>query len=82
MARDAMVTGAMIVAFAILMTAHLVLVVALAGQRPRWKAAVALAVPPLAPFWGLRARAASMKVCSTIWVGSAVAYAALRWAGA
>lgn len=37
---------------ALLVTAHVALVAALAVRRPRWRAAVALVVPPLAVVWG------------------------------
>jgi hypothetical protein len=32
--------------------AHATLLVSLVTRKPRYRAAVALAVPPLAPFWG------------------------------
>jgi hypothetical protein len=72
----------MVVAFAILTTAHVALVAALAAREPRWRAAVALAVPPLAPFWGMRAHVAHVKVWAAVWVVSALAYVAVRWAAA
>ena len=74
MSRDELVAGALVLAFAVLVTAHVALVVGLAARAPRWRALVALAVPPLAPYWGwspLRRR-------SVLWVASAVAYGVLR----
>jgi len=39
-------------ALALLVTAHVALVASLARRAPRWRAAVALVVPPLAVVWG------------------------------
>jgi hypothetical protein len=39
-------------AFAAFVAAHLALLVGLARRQPRWRALAALAVPPLAPWWG------------------------------
>jgi hypothetical protein len=41
--------GAVLVAFS---AAHLTLAAGLARRGPWWRAALALAVPPLAPWWG------------------------------
>ena len=74
MSRDEIVAGLLVLAFAAVVTAHVTLVVGLAGRPPRWRALVALVVPPLGPYWGwdgLRRR-------SVLWVVSAAAYAALR----
>jgi hypothetical protein len=74
MSRDELVAGALVLAFAVVVTAHVTLVVGLAGRAPRWRALVALVVPPLAPYWGwdgLRRR-------SVLWMVGAVLYAALR----
>jgi hypothetical protein len=74
MSRDELVAGALLLAFALVVTAHVTLVVGLAARRPRWRALVALVVPPLAPWWGwsvLRRR-------SVLWLASAAAYGLLR----
>jgi hypothetical protein len=60
------------VAFGALITAHLVLVAGLATRRPRWRALLALCVPPLAPYWGLEARRYAW---SGVWILAAVVYA-------
>jgi hypothetical protein len=60
------------------MTTHIALVTVLANREPRWRAAVALMMPPLAPFWGLREGVPRMKFAAQIWVASAAIYAALR----
>lgn len=53
-------------AFAGWVTLHVALIVALAIRRPRWHAAVALLIPPLAPYFafvaGMRWRAAGWLV--------------------
>jgi hypothetical protein len=74
MSRDELVAGALLLAFALVVTAHVTLIAGLAARPPRWRALVALVVPPLAPWWGwsvLRRR-------SLLWVVSAVAYGVLR----
>lgn len=72
MTRDALVLGALVGAFAALSTAHVTLAIGLAGQTPRWRALVALVVPPLAPFWGW---AAGMRARASLWVAAVVVYA-------
>ncbi|HTQ08401.1 MAG TPA: hypothetical protein VMI54_31315 [Polyangiaceae bacterium] len=56
----------------LLVTAHLAIAVGLLGQSPRWRAFVALLVPPLAVVWGLRA---GMTIWCRVWLGAAAAYA-------
>lgn len=73
MTRDEIVAGLLVTAFAVFVTAHVALVFGLARTPPRWRAAVALVVPPLAPYWGwqrLRRRA-------IVWVAAALAYTVL-----
>ena len=60
-------------AFGLLVTAHVVLVAKLATQEPRWRALLALCLPPLAPYFGLEAR---RYVWSGLWIGAALVYAA------
>ncbi len=53
--RDAVVFGMMVLGFATFVTAHLVLLVVLTiGDKPRWRGAVALLLPPLAQIWAWR----------------------------
>jgi hypothetical protein len=75
MSRDEAVSVALVVAFASWVTAHVSLSAGLAAQPPRWRALVALVLPPLAPVWG-RGR---MRVRVSIWVASAVLYLGLLW---
>jgi hypothetical protein len=74
MSRDELVAGLLVLVFAVVVTAHGTLVVSLARSRPRWRALVALVVPPLAPYWGW----GSMRRRSIVWIAGAAAYAVLR----
>jgi hypothetical protein len=74
--RDEIVVAALVIAFATLVTAHVMLVVGLFARRPLWRAPVALVVAPLAPYWGYEQ---GMKRRAVAWVAAAVAYAVLRW---
>jgi hypothetical protein len=76
--RDTVILVVLVVAFATLLTVHVLLALGLARRPPRWRALVALVVAPLAPWWGWRE---GMRVRGVLWVASAVAYAvALRFA--
>jgi hypothetical protein len=76
MTRDEAVVIALVVAFAALVTAHVLLVAELVRYRPRWRAFVALALPPLAPYWGIKER---QRVLPALWIVSAVGYLAARF---
>jgi hypothetical protein len=76
MSHDEAVAALLVVSFAVLVTAHVTLLAGLAARRPRWRALFALALPPLTPLWGWRAR---MNVRTAAWVLGAVAYAVTRW---
>jgi hypothetical protein len=76
MSRDEVVSAALVLAFASLVTAHVALVAGLAARPPRWRAVVALVVAPLAPWWG---RTEGMHRRAVAWVGSAVGYVVVRW---
>ncbi|MGO9836265.1 MAG: hypothetical protein ACLP1X_18850 [Polyangiaceae bacterium] len=75
MAGDEILTLALVLAFALLVTAHVALVAGLAGYVPRWRALVALIAAPLAPYWGFKVR---MHGRAVLWVASAAAYGVLR----
>jgi hypothetical protein len=76
MSRDEIVSVALVLAFASWVTAHVALVAGLAVRRPRWRAVAALAIVPLAPWWG---RTEGMHRRTVAWVVGALAYALLRW---
>jgi len=67
--------AAVVLAFAFLVTAHVAIAVGLLGRAPRWRAPVALAVPPLAPYWAWRER---MRVRAGLWAAGLVVYVAAR----
>jgi hypothetical protein len=73
--RDEVVAGGLVIAFATLVTAHVMLVAAVAAPR-RWHALAALVVAPLAPYWGWRR---GMRARAALWALAALAYGALRW---
>ena len=52
--KDAILVGGLILAFATMATIHVAIVLGLAVRDPRWRAIVALVVPPLAPYWALQ----------------------------
>jgi hypothetical protein len=70
---DAVTLGALVLAFALLLTVHIATVFGLATRTPRWRAAVALVVPPLAPYWAL---SLGMRVRGVLWIGALVLYGA------
>ncbi len=73
MTRDELLLCVLVVAFATLVMAHVMIAIGLAVRRQRrWRAAAVLVVPPLAPWWGFREK---MWIRSALWVLAAVAYA-------
>jgi hypothetical protein len=72
---DALLFGAMVLAFALGVTAHIAIVVGLASRSPRWRALAALLVAPLAPYWAFRER---MSLRGGIWIFSVLAYGVAR----
>jgi hypothetical protein len=73
MTRDAALLAVLVLAFAALATLHVALAVGLLARRPRWHGALALVLPPLAPYWGARQ---GMRARAIAWVVLAVVYAA------
>jgi hypothetical protein len=59
-------------ALLVFVTAHVALVVGLARRDVWWRAALALAVPPLAPWWGHRA---GLRVATIAWCAALALYA-------
>jgi hypothetical protein len=62
-------------ALGLLVTAHVALVAGLFWVTPRWRALLALLVPPLAPYFGWQAR---RYVWSGVWLLAGIAYIASR----
>jgi hypothetical protein len=77
--RDAVVLAVLVAAFATLVTVHVTLALGLGRRSPRWRGAVALVVPPLAPWWGWRA---GMRARAAIWLVAAPLYAVSLWLAA
>jgi hypothetical protein len=67
--------GTVVLAFALLVTAHLAIVVGLVAKTPRWRALVALVFPPMAPYWAWREH---MRVRAGIWAAGLVLYVVAR----
>ena len=70
-----------VLAFAALVTVHVLGSAWLATKSPRWNAALALLIPPFFPYFALRRRAFGWSIA---WAISAATYAAalviaLRW---
>jgi hypothetical protein len=76
--RDIVVTLGLILAFAGLVTAHVAIAVGLLGRAHRWRAPLALMIPPLAPYFAFGAR---MWVRAAVWTACLVAYGVTRWLG-
>jgi hypothetical protein len=75
MTRDEFVASALVVAFAALVTMHVVVVAGLATRPPRWRALVALVAAPLAPYWAYKE---TMRGRAVVWIAAALAYVVLR----
>ncbi len=75
---DTVIVVVAVVTFAVLITAHVTLVIGLALREPRWRAAVAFVVPPLAPYWGFRE---NMRGRAIVWGAAFVVYVLARAIG-
>ena len=76
--KDYLVLAALVVTFATFVTVHMTLVGRLIWYvRPRWRSALALALPPLAPIWGYQQ---GWRRSATLWVASVVGYVVARMA--
>jgi hypothetical protein len=69
--RDLVVFIATVIAFATLVTAHVLIAIGLLGLPRRWRAPAALIVVPLAPWWAWREK---MRVRGLLWTLAALAY--------
>jgi hypothetical protein len=59
-------------ALAVFVTAHVAIVLGLVTKPPRWRAPLALVLPPLAFLWGKQAK---MTALCRVWLGALLAYA-------
>jgi hypothetical protein len=74
---DIAIVATLIGAFGLLVTVHVALSAALLTRRPRWRALLALLVPPLAPYWGYKE---GWRKGALIWVAAFCLYAVARMA--
>lgn len=67
-------TVVLVAALVALVVAHAALVVGLARLRPHvwWRTALAILLPPLAPYWGFRH---GLRVRTFAWLGAITIYA-------
>jgi hypothetical protein len=74
--KDYIVLAALLLSFATLVTVHVYLAFRLVARtRPRWRGAVALVVPPLAPIWAFRE---GWRRSGTLWIAALLAYVVAR----
>jgi len=73
--RDLIIAVVAILSCALLFTAQISIIAALAVRPPRWRALAALLFPPLAPFWALREK---LRGRAATWLVSALVYAVVR----
>jgi len=73
--KDMIVVVAVVLAFAVMITAHMAIVYGLAFRAPRWRAPVAFAFAPAGIYWALKEH---MRVRAWLLVGSVVVYALAR----
>jgi hypothetical protein len=76
---DAFLVIVIVTSFALLVTTHVALAAGLLGRKPRLRGLLALLVPPVAPYFGIRER---MWTRSILWGLSLVIYVAARIAAA
>jgi hypothetical protein len=72
---DQTVFLAIVVLFALAVTAHVAIAVGLLRLHPRWRGPVAFFVPPLAPYWALRNR---MPARAIVWLAAVAGYLLVR----
>ena len=69
--KDTIIVALLVTAFALVVTMHVVIAFGLAKHRPRWRALVAFAVPPFAPYWAWQQH---MRTRSGLWIAAVVVY--------
>ena len=68
---DVLLVLAPSLSLALFVTAHVALVAGLARRSPRWRAAVALVVPPLAVVWGNQEK---FRTWCAVWLAALALY--------
>jgi len=74
---DAASVAFVVLSFGLLAAAHLTIAVGLLSRAPRWRAAAALVLPPLAPYWAAREH---MWIRAAAWGLGLVVYVVARLA--
>lgn len=69
--KDIIVVALLVLGFATILTTHLAITFGLARRQPRWRALVAFAVPPFAPYWAWREQ---MRARAGLWAASLAVY--------
>ena len=69
--KDMIVVALLLAAFAFVVTMHVAIAFGLARRKPRWRALVALVLPPFAPYWAWHEH---MRLRMGFWVGGLVVY--------
>lgn len=72
---DTQVFASLVLSSAVGVTAHVAIAWQLAAIEPRWRALLALLVPPLALVFGIRSR---LYVTSAVWLVAWIAYLCVR----
>ena len=70
---DIAVIVTLVGSFALLVSVHLTLAAGLVWRRQYWRGALALVLPPLAPYWGF---GTGMRLRSILWVAALGLYVA------
>ena len=70
--KDLILVVMLVLAFALLITAHIAIVYGLAVRAPRWRAGAALVIAPLGVYWAWRGQ---MRIRAGIWGAALVLYA-------
>lgn len=73
--KDIILVALVVVSFAWLVTAHAAIVFGLVKKPPRWRAAVAFVVAPVAPYFAWREH---MRVRTVLWILGVVLYVGAR----
>lgn len=71
--KDIIIVALLVSAFAFVLTTHVAIAYGLLKRRPRWRAPVALVLPPLAPYWAWKEH---MRVRTFLWIGGIIVYVA------
>ncbi len=75
MSRDEIAVLVMVASLALWATMHFVVAFRLARLRPWWHGPVGFVVPPLAPYWAIRA---GSRVLGGAWIGLGVVWIVCR----